>query len=149
MRQCKPADPTSNALFSTCIAWNCRAKEMVSEELQQHLTPELQYLDPDEMQQSPPSFECRRISWNEHLDIQRSPLGFIVLFTSMTKLSGSSLCYIGHVVTRHFGGERREPWICRFFFIDLRRLPRVFETARNLGTSMARDFKSTRSPRKK
>ena len=117
VRQCKPADPTSNALFSTCIAWNCRAKEMVSEELQQHLTPELQYLDPDEMQQSPPSFECRRISWNEHLDIQRSPLGFIVLFTSMTKLSGSSLCYIGHVVTRHLAESVGNCGYAVFFFI--------------------------------
>lgn len=56
---CEPADPTSNALFSTRIPWNCRATGVVSEELQQHLTLEHQCLDPDEMQQSPPSFECK------------------------------------------------------------------------------------------
>ena len=32
---------------------------------------------------------------------------------------------------------------------DLKVAPWSFETARALGTSMARDFKSTRSPRKK
>ena len=31
----------------------------------------------------------------------------------------------------------------------LKEAPQSFETARNLGTSMARDIKSTRSPRKK